>query len=80
MLKTIHHLWNRWRTEPKISQKIFIFGLIPFFVGFVILYIITNPNSLQADIGRACLYGGIFISAVGYIGIWKWRLKDFMDK
>jgi len=68
---------RKWLNEPTFSQYLFIVGLIPFFAGFLILYLIDDVDSLWALIGRVFLYGGIVISLPGYIGIWRWRWLQF---
>ncbi len=70
---------NRWLTEPKFSLKLFIAGLLPFFVGVIVSFIAKIYFPQLLIYGWILIISGIIIALPGYIGIWRWRWVQFKN-
>ncbi len=76
MLKQFIQLWLQ---DPKFSLKVFVTGLIVFFVGVALIFIGQLNSQLLLTAGWSVLVTGVFIALPGYIGIWRWRWIQFKN-
>ncbi len=72
--------WQRWKEEPKFAFRLFLLGTTIFFAGVLPLWLWAPEAKGWRLALWSLMIGGLLVALVGYIGIWRWRWREFLDK
>lgn len=73
------NIYQQWLNDPKFSLKLFIAGLVPFFLGVLIAFLEQWGLWQQPRLAWGLMIIGVIIALPGYIGIWRWRWIKFKN-
>lgn len=73
------NIYKHWLNNPKFSLKLFVAGLVPFFLGVLIAFLAQWGLWQQPTLGWALIIIGVVVALPGYIGIWRWRWLKFKN-